>query len=263
MNGASRREPVSSTVCRVAKAARLSAVISPFQKRRRVRRTYQLLTSSMTKAPSVLAARVRFRSSRSLVTDCGHALQPAEDPAVEQIGSGSGRGVAGPEAVQVRVEGEEVVGVLQGGQQLALSLLHALEIEARGGPDRAAVIMYQRSGSAPSSRMISMGSTALPTLLDIFLPLLSRISSLHQAALVAALPEQEGADDQHGVEPAAGLVDALADEVGGELALEELLVLEGIVVLGEGHAARIEPAVDDLGRAAHGALSSRRRCSRK
>ena len=45
------------------------------------------------------------------------------------------------------------------------------------------VIMYQRKGSAPSRRMMAMGSMVLPTLLDIFLPLRSRISSFTRQRL--------------------------------------------------------------------------------
>ncbi len=51
-----------------------------------------------------------------------------------------------------------------------------------------------------------------------------------------------------GVEPAAGLVHGLGDEVGRELlaAVDQLPVLERVVMLGEGHGARVEPGVDHL-----------------
>ena len=67
---------------------------------------------------------------------------------------------------------------------------------------------------------------------------------------VAGAVEQRGEGVQ-GVEPAARLVDGLADEVGGEALGEELLVLERVVRLRVGHRAGVEPRVGDLGRAAH------------
>ena len=66
-----------------------------------------------------------------------------------------------------------------------------------------------------------------------------------------ALVEQQRRDRDQRVEPAARLVDRLADVVGREVALEVLLVLERRMVLGERHAARVEPDVDHLGDSAH------------
>ena len=64
-----------------------------------------------------------------------------------------------------------------------------------------------------------------------------------------------GAVQQHGfgvqrVEPAARLIDRLADEVGGKALGEELLVLERVVPLGVGHCAAVEPGVGNLRHAA-------------
>lgn len=42
------------------------------------------------------------------------------------------------------------------------------------------------------------------------------------------------------------LVEPLSDEVGGEVSLKFLLVLEGVVELRIRHGARLEPAVKDL-----------------
>ena len=56
------------------------------------------------------------------------------------------------------------------------------------------------------------------------------------------------------VEPAAGLVNRLADIVRGEPAvvlLVNILVLERVVPLGEWHGAGVEPGVHHLGNAAH------------
>ena len=58
--------------------------------------------------------------------------------------------------------------------------------------------------------------------------------------------EQGGGQDVQRVEPAPGLVDVLDNEVGREVVVEPLAVLERVVHLGEGHRARLEPAVQDL-----------------
>jgi len=62
-----------------------------------------------------------------------------------------------------------------------------------------------------------------------------------------------------GVEPSAGLVDALGDEVGREgpgftgLWTDHVTVLEGVMPLGIGHGAAVEPDVDEVRDPAHGA----------
>ena len=63
---------------------------------------------------------------------------------------------------------------------------------------------------------------------------------------VAGRVEEQGRLGEQRVEPAAGLVDRLADEVGREALLEQLLVLERVVELGERHRAGVEPGVDRL-----------------
>ncbi len=66
---------------------------------------------------------------------------------------------------------------------------------------------------------------------------------------VRGLAEDERVDSHERVEPAAGLVDRLADEVGRELLGEGALVPVRVAEGGEGHRARVVPAVDDLGHA--------------
>ena len=78
-------------------------------------------------------------------------------------------------------------------------------------------------------------------------------------ALVGGAVEQQRRDRVQRVEPAARLVDRLADVVGGEVRLEDVLVLVRRVPLRERHAARVEPDVDDLGHAAHRLLAVRAR----
>ena len=73
----------------------------------------------------------------------------------------------------------------------------------------------------------------------------------HNDVLKAGTVKHQGGNGVQRIEPAAGLVHRLADEVGGELCLEQLLILKGIMVLRKGHRAGIEPAVDDLGDTVH------------
>ena len=64
------------------------------------------------------------------------------------------------------------------------------------------------------------------------------------AVAIAGGVEEQGRLGEQRVEPAAGLVDRLADVVGGEALREQLLVLERVVELGEGHRAAVVPGVD-------------------
>ena len=72
----------------------------------------------------------------------------------------------------------------------------------------------------------------------------------HHVSVGRAVEQQRRDGDQR-VEPAARLVERLADEVGGEVLLEQLRALVGGVVLRERHRARVEPDVDHLGNATH------------
>ena len=107
--------------------------------------------------------------------------------------------------------------------------------------------------------MTSHGTTMLPSDLDIFLPVSSAMWPRLRHGLVRALVEQQRADRQQRVEPAARLVDALADVVRRELLVELVLVLERRVPLGERHRAAVEPDVDHLGDALERLPTGRRR----
>ena len=67
------------------------------------------------------------------------------------------------------------------------------------------------------------------------LSVLIKHKTQNKNVLVGRAVEDKGGDCHQGVEPASCLVDALGDEVRWELALEELLILEGVVPLGKGH----------------------------
>ena len=89
----------------------------------------------------------------------------------------------------------------------------------------------------------------LPSDLLIFLPSASRMCPRTRQFLYEALAEKHRRDGEQRVEPAPRLVDGLADEVRGELPPEPLLAGLALRVapLGEGHAPRVEPRVEDLG----------------
>ena len=70
---------------------------------------------------------------------------------------------------------------------------------------------------------------------------------------------QCGRDREQRVEPAACLVHALGDVISREVGREHIGVLERIVPLRERHAAGIEPGVDHLVHATHGARAAGRR----
>ena len=106
---------------------------------------------------------------------------------------------------------------------------------------------YQRRASAPCLSRMVQGSTTLPSALGHLAAFAVEDVAQAEHVLVAGVAGEQGADGQQAVEPAPGLVDGLADEVGREALLEHLLVLEGIVPLGDGHGAGVEPGVDDGG----------------
>ena len=70
-----------------------------------------------------------------------------------------------------------------------------------------------------------------------------------------AVEERRG-QHMHRVEPAAGLGQVFHDEIGGKVLLKPLAVLKGIVGLGEGHGARVEPDIQHFRHAPHGAFAA-------
>ncbi len=72
--------------------------------------------------------------------------------------------------------------------------------------------------------------------------------------LVRRLACQQGGQRVQAVEPATGLVDRLANVVGGEPSVGLYrVVVEGVMPLGKWHRTRVEPGVHDLWNAVHGA----------
>ena len=186
-----------------------------------------------------------------------HALdqgvQAAQHPLVHQAQLGLIDIVLGGiELVDIGIEHVEVIGVPQGAHEFALIFRHVFLAEPAGQPGSAGGV------EVPAHGVRALIIQHVPGIHHVaqVLAHLAAVGVLHvaqhQAVLEGALAKQLGGDGQQGIEPAAGLVDGFADEVGGETLLELFFVLKGIMPLGEGHGAAVVPAVDDFLGAVHG-----------
>ena len=153
--------------------------------------------------------------------------------------------------VRVRVEDVEPVGVPELQQELAHRLADVL------GRELVAVPRLLGRQVVPAERVGPVALDDLPRHDDVperlghLLALRVGDVAEDEHGPVRRAVEQQRRDRDQRVEPAAGLVDRLADVVGRERGAELLLVLERGVALGERHRARVEPDVDHLGHAAH------------
>ena len=77
----------------------------------------------------------------------------------------------------------------------------------------------------------------------------------HHDVLVDRRVLQQHAERVQRVEPAACLVNGLADEVCGELVFEHVLVLKRVVPLCVRHRARIKPGVEHFWQSLHRAVT--------
>ena len=168
------------------------------------------------------------------------------DPAVELVPL-PGRGDL-LDPVRVRVEDVEGVRVPERLEELAHRLADGLEREA------VAVPGLLGGEVVPAECVRAVGVEHLPGDDDVALRL-GHLLALGiedqpeaEAGLVRRAAEQQHRDRQQRVEPAARLVERLADVVGREVLLEPVLVLERRVPLGERHAAR-SPTTRRSGRA--------------
>ena len=156
--------------------------------------------------------------------------------------------------VDIGIEGEERVGIEERAEELAAHLVDALRVELQVVP---------RLGVGHHVEAHGIGTI-----------LLNHVERIHHVAhvlrhLVALGIEHESGgndvleghrvehhrgDGMQGEEPTACLVDTLVDEVGGEgqMLVDGVAVLEGIVHLCVGHSTRVEPHVDEVALAVHG-----------
>ena len=182
------------------------------------------------------------------------ALQPREDPAVQLADPRIGIHEVRLPAVHVGVPGEERVGVPQRQHDRAHLLEDPLLLEAQIlGVDHGRVHQVDPQRVGPVLVEDEVGVREVALALRHLLAVCGEDDAVDDHVLERGAIEERGGEDGEGVEPAAGLVEALGDEVGWERALDRLLVLEGVVVLCVGHGARLEPAVEDLRDAPHGA----------
>ena len=154
-------------------------------------------------------------------------------------------------AVDVGIQNEESVRVPQGGEELALALLHRLGVEAVGQPRGGIGVEIPANGVRTVGGERFEGIDRVPFGFGHLLPVFILHMAEDDDIAVRGLVEQQGGDRQQGIEPAAGLIHRFGNEIGRELLLEQLLVFKRIMVLGEGHGAGVEPAVDHLGGAGH------------
>ncbi len=195
-----------------------------------------------------LLDRLRAAQRVELVEGGGHrvdgCVDARADPPVEDMGGG-GRCVGRRPAVEVRVRDEERVGVPQGEEEPAGGLVDRVEGHAARGPRRA------RREEVPPQGVGAAGVEHRPWIDDVAFRLRHLLAVLVEDQCVAddiavrRTAEHERVHGEQRVEPAAGLVDRLADEVGRKATLEDVLVLEGRVELRRGHGARVEPGVED------------------
>ena len=186
-----------------------------------------------------------------LADDRCRLLQARQRPAVE-VGQLDGLDTARRrDLVGVRVQHVEAVRVPELQQELANGLL---DRRHRHPP---AVPGLLGGEQVPAHRVGAVGVQHLPRL-DRVAPALGHLQALlvedqpeAEDVAIRGATEQQRRDGQHRVEPAAGLIQRLADEVGGEPLLEVGLVVMRGAVLGERHRARVKPDVDHLGHAMH------------
>ena len=116
---------------------------------------------------------------------------------------------------------------------------------------------YQRRPSAPNRPKASQGSIDVALGLGHLPPLLVHDVAEADHVAVGGAVEHQGVDGEQAVEPAARLVDGLADVVGGER--RRPVVASQVVLLGAGHRARVEPGVEHRRDPSGGALAGRAR----
>ncbi len=172
-------------------------------------------------------------------------LQARERPAVEVV-AGLGRlaEVERPEMLGVGVEDPEGVGVPEGEQELTDRLADGLDREPVSRPGLLGRQVVPAEGVGAVGRDHLPGVDDVAAALRHLLALGVEDQPEADAVAEARAVEQQGRLGEQRVEPSARLVLGLADVVGREELLEGLLVLERVVVLGEGHRAAVVPGVD-------------------
>ncbi len=162
---------------------------------------------------------------------------------------------SGAEALRVRVEDPEGVGVPEGEEELADRFADRVDAEAVAGPGLLGGQVVPAEGVGAVAVEHVPGVDDVAAALRHLLALGVEDQPEADAVAVAGGVEEQGRLGEQGVEPAAGLVLGLADVVGREALLELLFALERVVELREGHRAAVVPGVDHREDAAHDAAA--------
>ena len=181
-----------------------------------------------------------------------HVGERRENPAVERIGKiawrlSVGRGLP---AVDVRIGREEAERVPDRQNHRAHDLLDAVfgKFEVLRADNR-------RTEQEKPQRIRPVGLDDVHRVriiletLGHLLPVFGQNHAVDDHIARGGLVEERGRKNRQRVEPSAGLVLPLRDEVGGEVLFKALLVFKGVMVLGIGHRTALEPAVENLGNA--------------
>ena len=147
------------------------------------------------------------------------------------------RVLGGIEAVYISVENVERIGVPESTHILSLSLDNCLTEEAVGKPGCGVGVEVPADSVCTVCLESLKGVNGVALGLRHLLSVLIEDVSEDENVLVGRAVKDKSGYRHKRVEPAARLVNTLGDKVCGELRLENLLVLEGIVPLCEGHRA--------------------------
>ncbi len=176
-----------------------------------------------------------------------------DDPAIQHVRAFGIDHLGVGEAVHVRVGHEERVGVPPRNQQVAQDLLDAVlgELEVLGAHD-GRVDHVEADGVRPVGVEHQVGVWIVLEPLGHLLAVLGQHEPVDDHVPVGRLSEQHRAQEHERVEPAARLVETLGDEVRREEVPEAFRVrlavrAAHVVLLGVGHGARLEPAVQHFG----------------
>ena len=157
----------------------------------------------------------------------------------------------GIKSVDVGIENKERIGVPKSTHELSLALVNGIFVETAGKPGSTAGAEIPTNSvcallvkNAPRVNNVAL---VLGHLKTVFVANVTKNDAVSERCFV----EKEGGNSQKSIEPTTGLVDSFTDEVCREVSFKEFLVFKGIVILGEGHGAGVEPAVDNLGSTAH------------
>ncbi len=190
-----------------------------------------------------------------LTDGADHVVEPGEQPSIHRRPLLRGRRAIARHPI-LRVRTEEIVGAAQRVQEPARDVGDLSRVEALGEPDLALTQQVQPHGVGAVLLDHLPGVHHVPLGLGHLLAVGVEHELVDDHMLIGGRIKHAHRDGEQRVEPAARLVHALADEVRGEVSLEIGLMLERVVPLRDRHRARIEPRVDHLRHAAHGAVAS-------